>query len=83
MDKKDFKKLSQVQKLLLIMESGRLVLEKKEPNRVLKLYVYNLFYVEIIYNIEKNKVVKISLPEMNYIVDEYLDVLNVDDILDL
>jgi hypothetical protein len=65
------------------MESGRLVLEKKESDRILKLYVYQMFYVEVTYDIKNNKIIKIDTPEMEYIVDEYLDTLNVEDILNL
>jgi len=83
MEKISFNKLSQVQKLLLVMESGRLVLEKKEPQKLFKLYVYKLFYVELVYDIENNKVIKIDTPEMEYIVDEYLDSLSIKDLLDL
>ena len=83
MDKISFNKLSQVQKLLLVMESGHLVMERKEPERLLKLYVYKLFYVEVVYDIKKNKVIKIDTPEMEYIVDEYLDSLSIKDILNL
>jgi len=83
MNRAEFNKLSQVQKLLLVMESGRLVLEKKEPDRILKLYVYQMFYVEVTYDIKNNKIIKIDTPEMEYIVDEYLDTLNVEDILNL
>lgn len=83
MDKTNFNKLSQVQKLLLVMESGRLIMERKEPERLLKLYVYKLFYVEIIYQTKKNKVLSINTPHMEYIVDEYLDTLSVEDLLNL
>ena len=83
MEKISFNKLSQVQKLLLVMESGRLVMEKKEPQKLFKLYVYKLFYVEVVYDIENNKVIKIDTPEMEYIVDEYLDSLSIKDLLDL
>jgi hypothetical protein len=83
MNRENFNILSQVQKLLLVMESGRLVLEKKESDRILKLYVYQMFYVEVTYDIKNNKIIKIDTPEMEYIVDEYLDTLNVEDILNL
>ncbi len=83
MDKISFNKLSQVQKLLLVMESGHLVMERKEPELLFKLYVYKLFYVEVIYDIKKNKVIKIETPEMEYIVDEYLDSLSIKDLLNL
>jgi len=83
MNKENFNKLSQVQKLLLVMESGRLVLEKKEPEKILKLYVYKKFYVEVVYHITNNKIVSIETPEMEYIIDEYLDSLNVEDLLNL
>jgi len=83
MNKTSFNKLSQVQKLLLIMESGRLVMERKEPVRLLKLYVFKMFYVEVIYDTKRNKVLSINTPEHDYIVDEYLDSLSVDDLLNL
>ena len=83
MDKEKFNALAQVQKLLLVMDEGRLVMEKKEPNQILKLYVYERFYVEVVYHIKQNKVTKISTPKMEYIVDEYLDTLNVEDLLNL
>ena len=83
MDINTFNKYSKVQQLLLIMESGRLVLEKKDETQLFKLYVYKLFYVEVIYDIDKNKVLNINTPDMEYIVDEYLDSLSVKDILDL
>jgi len=83
MEKDRFNILTQVQKLLLIMESGRLIMEKKEEDRIMKLYVYKQFYVEIIYNLDLNKIQRIATPELDYIVDEYLDVLNVDDLLNL
>lgn len=83
MDKERFNSLAQVQKLLLVMETGRLVMEKKEHDRVLKLYVYKMFYVEIVYDLSRNKIEKISTPDTTYIVDEYLDVLNIDDLLNL
>lgn len=83
MDKERFNSLAQVQKLLLVMESGRLVMEKKDHDRMLKLYVFKMFYVEIVYDLEKNKIEKISTPDTSYIVDEYLDVLNIDDLLNL
>ena len=83
MDINTFNKYSKVQQLLLIMESGRLVLEKKDETQLFKLYVYKLFYVEVIYDIEKNKVLNINTPDMEYIVDEYLDTLSIKDVLDL
>ncbi len=83
MDKITFNKLSQVQKLLLVMESGRLVMERKEPSRIFKLYVFKLLYVEVVYDIKKNKVINIDTPEMEYIVDEYLDSLSIEDLLNL
>ena len=83
MDINTFNKYSKVQQLLLIMESGRLVLEKKDETQLFKLYVYNLFYVEVIYDIGKNKVLNINTPDMEYIVDEYLDSLSIKDVLDL
>lgn len=83
MEKEKFETLSQVQKLLLIMESGRLFLEKKEEKRLLKLYTYKQFFVEIIYDSKSNKVISINTPEAEYIVDEYMDVLTVDDLLNL
>lgn len=83
MKKARFNSLTQVQKLLLIMESGRLVMEKKEEESIMKLYIYKLFYVEVIYDLDQNKIRKIDTPEMDYIVDEYLDVLNINDILNL
>lgn len=83
MEKDKFNSLTQVQKLLLIMESGRLFLEKKEEDRLLKLYIYKKFYVEVIYDSKSNKVQKIDTPEAEYIVDEYMDVLTVDDLLNL
>ena len=83
MDINAFNKYSKVQQLLLIMESGRLVLERKGETQLFKLYVYKLFYVEVIYDIDKNKVLNINTPDMEYIVDEYLDSLSVKDILDL
>ncbi len=83
MKKARFNSLTQVQKLLLIMESGRLVMEKKEEDSIMKLYVYKQFYVEVIYDLDQNKIRKIDTPELDYIVDEYLDVLNIDDILNL
>jgi hypothetical protein len=58
-------------------------MEKKEPQKLFKLYVYKLFYVEVVYDIENNKVIKIDTPEMEYIVDEYLDSLSIKDLLDL
>jgi hypothetical protein len=58
-------------------------MEKKEPQKLFKLYVYKLFYVEVVYYIENNKVIKIDTPEMEYIVDEYLDSLSIKDLLDL
>jgi len=83
MEKDRFNHLTQVQKLLLVMESGRLVMEKKEEDHIMKLYVYKLFYVEIIYDPDQNRIQKIDTPDLDYIVDEYLDVLNVDDLLNL
>jgi len=83
MEKDRFNHLTQVQKLLLVMESGRLVMEKKEEDHIMKLYVYKLFYVEIIYDLDQNRIQKIDTPDLDYIVDEYLDVLNVDDLLNL
>jgi hypothetical protein len=83
MEKEKFETLSQVQKLLLIMESGRLFLEKKEEERLLKLYTYKQFFVEIINDSKSNKVIGINTPEAEYIVDEYMDVLTVDDLLNL
>lgn len=83
MEKARFNSLTQVQKLLLIMESGRLIMEKKEEDRIMKLYIYKQFYVEVIYDLDQNKIRKIDTPELDYIVDEYLDVLNIDDILNL
>ena len=83
MEKARFNSLTQVQKLLLIMESGRLVMEKKEEDSIMKLYIYKQFYVEVIYDLDQNKIRKIDTPELDYIVDEYLDVLNIDDILNL
>lgn len=82
-DKEKFISLTQVQKLLLIMESGHLFLEKKEEDRLMKLYIYKKFYVEIIYDSKSNKVLSINTPEAEYIVDEYMDVLTVDDLLNL
>lgn len=83
MEKARFNSLTQVQKLLLIMESGRLIMEKKEEDHIMKLYIYKQFYVEVIYDLDQNKIRKIDTPELDYIVDEYLDVLNIDDILNL
>ena len=83
MEKARFNSLTQVQKLLLIMESGRLIMEKKEEDSIMKLYIYKQFYVEVIYDLDQNKIRKIDTPELGYIVDEYLDVLNIDDILNL
>ncbi|OYT16350.1 MAG: hypothetical protein B7C24_08255 [Bacteroidetes bacterium 4572_77] len=83
MDKEEFKALSHVKKLFLIMDHGRLVLERKEENQLMKLFVYNLFYVEVTYLQKENKVTNISTPDMDYIVDEYLDTINVKDLLDL
>ena len=83
MNRENFNMLSQVQKLLLVMETGHLVLEKKEPDMILKLYVFQMFYVEVTYDIKNNKIINIDTPEMEYIVDEYLDTLNVKDILNL
>lgn len=83
MEKNRFNALTQVQKLLLIMESGRLFLEKKEEGRLLKLYIYRKFYVEIVYDSKTNKVRKIDTPDAEYIVDEYMDILTVDDLLNL
>lgn len=83
MEKARFNSLTQVQKLLLIMESGRLIMEKKEEESIMKLYIYKQFYVEVIYDLDQNKIRKIDTPELGYIVDEYLDVLNIDDILNL
>ncbi|NPD43942.1 MULTISPECIES: hypothetical protein [unclassified Lentimicrobium] len=83
MEKARFNSLTQVQKLLLIMESGRLIMEKKEEESIMKLYIYKQFYVEVIYDLDLNKIRKIDTPELGYIVDEYLDVLNIDDILNL
>lgn len=83
MEKERFNSLTQVQKLLLVMESGRLMMEKKEEDRIMKLYIYKQFYVEIIYSLDQNKILSISTPELEYIVDEYLDVLNVEDLLNL
>jgi len=83
MDIHTFNKYSKVQQLLLIMDSGRLVLEKKDDKQLFKLYVLKLFYVEVIYDIAENRVLNINTPEMGYIVDEYLDTLSVKDILDL
>ena len=83
MEKERFNSLAQVQKLLLIMEEGRLIMEKKEESQILKLYVYQQFYVEVVYLLSQNKVTKISTPSMEYIVDEYLDSLNVEDLLNL
>jgi len=82
-EKDKFKALTQVQKLLLIMESGRLFLEKKEEDRLMKLYIYKKFYVEVVYDTQTNKVMNINTPEAEYIVDEYMDVLTVDDLLNL
>lgn len=81
MERDRFNTLTQVQKLLLVMESGRLMLEKKEEYRIMKLYIYKQFYVEIIYDLDQNKIKSISTPDLDYIVDEYLDILNVDDLL--
>lgn len=83
MDKASFNKLSQVQKLLLVMESGRLVMERKEPDHLQKLYVYKRFYVEVTYDIKRNKVIAIEIPPMEEIVDNYLDSLSVEDLLNL
>lgn len=83
MEKARFNKLTQVQKLLLVMESGRLIIEKKEADRIMKLYVYKEFYVEIIYALDENKIKKIATPDLDYIVDEYLDDLDVDELLKL
>ena len=83
MDKASFNKLRQVQKLLLVMESGHLVMERKEPNRLQKLYVYQQFYVEVIYDIKRNKVIAIETPKMEKIVDNYLSTLSIDDLLNL
>jgi len=83
MERDRFNTLTQVQKLLLVMESGRLMLEKKEEYRIMKLYIYKQFYVEIIYDLDQNKIQRISTPDLDYIVDEYLDILNVDDLLNL
>jgi len=83
MDIHTFNKYSKVQQLLLIMESGRLVLEKKDDKQLFKLYVLKHFYVEVIYDIAENRVLNINTPEMEYIVDEYLDSLSVKDILNL
>ena len=83
MDKASFNKLRQVQKLLLVMESGHLVMERKEPNRLQKLYVYQQFYVEVIYDIKRNKVTAIETPKMEKIVDNYLSTLSIDDLLNL
>ncbi len=65
------------------MESGRLVLEKKDNDRLLKLYVYKHFYVEVIYDSIKNKIIAIRTPDMDEVVEEYLGFLNIDDILSL
>ena len=63
------------------MESGRLVLEKKDDEKLLKLYVYKRFYVEVAYDLDKNKILTIRTPDMDEVVDEYLGFLNIDDIL--
>lgn len=65
------------------MESGRLIIEKKEADRIMKLYVYKEFYVEIVYALDENKIKKIDTPDLDYIVDEYLDDLDVDELLKL
>lgn len=83
MNRNKFIALTQVQKLLLIMESGRLFLEKKEEGRLMKLYIYSKFYVEVVYDTVSNKVINIDTPEAEYIVDEYMDILTVDDLLNL
>jgi len=83
MEQERFNKLTKTQKLLLIMESGRLVLEKKDDEKLLKLYVYKRFYVEVVYDLDQNKILTIRTPDMDEVVDEYLGFLNIDDILNL
>lgn len=79
--KEQFKLLSQVQKLLIIMESGQLFLEKREKDQLTKLYLYKQFYVEIVYDLSTNKVLDIATPNTEDIVDKYMDVMTIEELL--
>jgi hypothetical protein len=80
-EKEQFKLLSQVQKLLIIMESGQLFLEKREKDQLTKLYLYKQFYVEIVYDLSTNKVLDIATPNTEDIVDKYMDVMTIEELL--
>ena len=73
MPKKDaFLELSIVQQMVLIMDSGYTLLARKEGALSIKLFELNGFYVEVKYHFVENKIVSVTVVDLDEVTDDYL-----------
>jgi len=71
-NKDAFLQLSTVQQMVLIMDRGYTLLARKEGSLSIKLFELNGFYVEVRYHFVENKIVAVTVVDLDDVTDDYL-----------
>lgn len=75
-----FQKLSIVQQMMQIMDSGYTLLVRKEGPINIKLFELDGFFVEVRYNSVENRIVSVEIVELNDVTDDYLPNIEIENI---
>ena len=78
--KEAFLKLSIVQQMVLIMDSGYTLLARKEGALSIKLFELNSFYVEVKYHFVENKIVSVTVVDLDDVTEDYLPNIQIENL---
>lgn len=71
-NKEAFLQLTIVQQMVLIMDRGYTLLARKEDSLSIKLFELNGFYVEVKYHFIENKIVSVTVVDLDDVTEDYL-----------
>ena len=76
MTSKEFNKLTDKEKINLLIAEGKFIANRGGEHIVLNLYNLEDFFAEVIYNIDKHTVEKVRVLESDAELDVYIDEMN-------
>lgn len=73
MNKSNFQKLPEGEKVSLVMDKGKQISRRKVSNYFVSLYSLEEFMVEVWYHSRTNKIENVEIVEDHTIIDKYID----------
>lgn len=70
---KEFNSLTKVEKVVLVLEKGEKISQRNVDEFLIKLFLTDGVFVELWYNTEKDLIVKVKNPNLNFIISHYAE----------